>query len=74
VLGIAYVVLVVIAAVRANNGQHYRYPDHPLRNVGYQQSRPASQSCSTAMSDGRGDDRLVIPLVIPLVVTAWNGT
>jgi uncharacterized Tic20 family protein len=25
-LGIAYVVLVIIAAVRANNGQHYRYP------------------------------------------------
>jgi uncharacterized Tic20 family protein len=26
VLGIAYVALVIIAAVRANNGQHYRYP------------------------------------------------
>ncbi|HZC98813.1 MAG TPA: DUF4870 domain-containing protein [Actinomycetes bacterium] len=25
-LGVAYVVLVIIAAVRANNGQHYRYP------------------------------------------------
>jgi uncharacterized Tic20 family protein len=25
-LGIAYLVLVVIAAVRANNGEHYRYP------------------------------------------------
>jgi len=26
VLGIAYVVLVIIASVRANNGQMYRYP------------------------------------------------